>query len=252
MPDQSKIDIIHTSCKKCVFADYNDNTQIGCMLGLIEKLNQKNIEIIEVYDNEKEFFVVNNKKCVGYKEEIYFENRGMIDASIEEKINYIKQKLVINYAIVINLNKYNDKSMNKLSKAISELTIKPSVVYAIRYKKDRTKYSYDKVKTFLDDCKIPKWKIKTILNNKESYENIIHHTINENKANKFVLSINGNFDSIETIVLKAQKIIYEELSRFIVLSNSKKQSILFNTDVYRFALHHNNDILTNTKEYEII
>lgn len=51
-------------CKNCCFAIYDQSrdvkpTQIDCEMGLLDKFRIKNITITEVYDNDKNFFVIN-------------------------------------------------------------------------------------------------------------------------------------------------------------------------------------------------
>lgn len=53
------INKVHTSCRNCVFAEYEDKTQVGCRLDMLEKYD----EVLEAYDEEKEFFVINNMFC---------------------------------------------------------------------------------------------------------------------------------------------------------------------------------------------
>lgn len=45
-----------TSCKECIFAIYENDTQTGCTANKIEQYKDK---IIEAYDEDREFFVVN-------------------------------------------------------------------------------------------------------------------------------------------------------------------------------------------------
>ena len=85
----SIIHAIHTPCKNCVFAKYEENTQTGCELDYIEKYKNLESEILEVYDNDKEFYVINDKKCLGYREPKWFEQLSMSDSSMEEKINHL-------------------------------------------------------------------------------------------------------------------------------------------------------------------
>lgn len=47
-----------TVCKDCCFAIYQDKTQKGCALNRLEKF-----EVIEAYDEDKEFFIVNGRQC---------------------------------------------------------------------------------------------------------------------------------------------------------------------------------------------
>ncbi len=50
-PDRFK----QTSCKECVFAIYNDKTQVDCAADRISKFKDY---VISAYDDEKEFFVI--------------------------------------------------------------------------------------------------------------------------------------------------------------------------------------------------
>ena len=49
---------IHTPCKDCVFALYNDITQVGCKTKTLDIFKQRGVTILEVYDEEKEFYVI--------------------------------------------------------------------------------------------------------------------------------------------------------------------------------------------------
>lgn len=53
LPDRK----LQTSCKNCTFAVYDNLTQIGCVADRISKYEKD--DIIEAYDNEKEFYVIN-------------------------------------------------------------------------------------------------------------------------------------------------------------------------------------------------
>ena len=53
---------INTSCKDCIFATWEEDTQIACDLGKIKLYKERKTPIIEAFDDEdKEFFVV--KAC---------------------------------------------------------------------------------------------------------------------------------------------------------------------------------------------
>ena len=86
----TSIPAIHTSCKKCVFAIYDNITQTGCHLDYIAKYREKNISILEAYDEQKEFYVIGDKKCPGYREDSWFKDNNL---TIEEKIDKIKKDI---------------------------------------------------------------------------------------------------------------------------------------------------------------
>ncbi len=65
-PTQESLQIARTSCKDCVFAIFDGDikTQIGCSMGRIDIYRAQNPEsVIEAYDEEKEFYVINNRIC---------------------------------------------------------------------------------------------------------------------------------------------------------------------------------------------
>lgn len=95
-PTQQRISNLHTTCKKCCFAEYTENTQVGCSLGVIEKLRTTNPnDIVEVYDNDKEFFIINNRTCMYCRDHNWaafhknddLENK--VRSQVQLKINYI-------------------------------------------------------------------------------------------------------------------------------------------------------------------
>jgi hypothetical protein len=83
---------LHTSCKDCLFADYEGNKQIGCKADLFSKFETNGGKIVPTYDNEKEFFVVLGRKCPYVRDKKWGENYLEEDwgdvVRIESKIQY--------------------------------------------------------------------------------------------------------------------------------------------------------------------
>ena len=66
-----EISAISTACKNCLFATYDDNTQNGCMLNRIEKIETHPVyELIEAEDEETAIKVAKIQAPRGAK---YFE-----------------------------------------------------------------------------------------------------------------------------------------------------------------------------------
>lgn len=85
----------NTSCKECIFAVYDYKTQIGCDLDRIEAYRKKGDDVVlEAYDNEKEFFVINNYKCSCFRNKYYALNRPNQNHK-ESVLNDIKTKFCI-------------------------------------------------------------------------------------------------------------------------------------------------------------
>lgn len=247
-----QIDVIHTSCKDCFFAVYDKTIQTSCHLGMLQKFQEANIEILEVYDNDKEFYVINRKKCVGHRKAEYFSNRKIENKKLEEKIEYVQNFLKLYYAMVINIKNFTAVQLQDLAQKISELDIPPQELFLIRYREDKDKYSYKFMETIVKKTKCKKWKIKTILDDESDFLNVLHHTMCENKNHKFILSIDKDYTNMNSIVNYANNIVYNKFSTFQILSNEAKDSLLFNTTVYRFGISSGIDILSQTEKFTII
>lgn len=91
----------HTSCKDCIFAEFRDNTQTGCRLGMIDKYKQHGIAVEECYDEEKEFFVIPNRMCMKKRNKGWAQNNEDFDI---QKYAINKELTPLIHAIVIPKN----------------------------------------------------------------------------------------------------------------------------------------------------
>jgi len=249
----STINPIHTTCKNCVFAKYEDITQIDCHLDYISLYKTKNIEILEAYDDDKEFYIINNKKCIGYRENSWFEKKQLNHLSIEEKINKYKESNYLHYLLVIDLKKITDNDVKELTTILHNLTIKPSKIIFIRYQQDDKKLPYNLIKEIIENAGLKcKWRVQTMLFDKK-YEDILHEVVNLNKKYRFILSTTSINNDINNIVNHANSIVYEEMDRFIAIRNSDKSAILFSAPNYRHSLLiEKTDILQDNSTHIII
>lgn len=234
------INAVHTACKNCVFAIYNKQTQSGCELNYIDDFKKNNEEIIEVYDNDLEFFVINNKKCLGYRELSWFKGLGLEDATMAKKKDYFLTNNHINYLLVIDL-KDMDSSLEALSKSILRCSYKPQKVILVRYTKDIEKFAFDVLDKFLRDTNLSStpWRIQTMENNESKFEDILHTIISLNKKNRFIAYVrykeNENY-YLKEILLKANNIVYEQMKKFDIISDLEKRCVLFSAPSYRFGM----------------
>jgi hypothetical protein len=246
----STINSVHTPCKNCVFAKYEDNTQIDCHLSYIEKYRNKNIEIVEAYDENKEFYIINNKKCIGYRENSWFEKRKLEHLSIEEKIQKFQEKNFIHYLLVIDLKHIGLNNIDQLISELKKLSIKPRKIIFVRYQNDDNRFSYETIKNILLranlDCK---WRVQTML--VEKY--VLDEVVVTNKKYRFVLSVTQVSTNMEDIINRANTTVYEDMERFVVIRNKDRSYVLFSTLNYRYSLIvEKKDILEEDKDHIII
>ena len=90
---------IATNCKDCYFADYKNNTQVGCSLNRLEKYKQADTDIIEGKDDDKEFYIVAEKFCVYYRTDKDIQKLNLNNR--EEAATYIESKLQAPYHLIV-------------------------------------------------------------------------------------------------------------------------------------------------------
>ncbi len=91
---------LDTSCKECIFTEDKDLTQIGCKTDYIAKFNRLDIEIMDAYDEDKEFWVIKNRRCPSYRTNKWKYK----DHTFEEQVEQISVETQIPYQIIIFAN----------------------------------------------------------------------------------------------------------------------------------------------------
>lgn len=232
----SQITPIHTSCKNCVFAIYDGITQKDCGLRYLSKYREKDIEILEAYDEQKEFYVINNKKCIGYRENKWFDKFSMQNATMEEKIKIFQENNYIDYLMVIDLKNFTNENFESLKYAITECHIKPKKIIFIRYQSNKI-FHFDKIKTFFECLKTNcKWRIQTMVDDSLKSSDILRNVVNLNKGYRFILHINNTSNDINKIINTANKIVYKDLDPITAIRNKDNSIVLFSAPSYRWSL----------------
>lgn len=235
------IEPIHTACKQCVFAKFDGITQTGCELGYIAKFREMNADILDVYDDDLEFYVINNKKCLGYRENSWFKKLDMENATIEEKKERFLKDNHINYLLVIDLSSLSIEELEQIKLKLMDVKYKPSKIIIIRYIKDLEKFSFDVIRSFLKDTsfdEIP-WRVQTMEDNDIKFEDVLHNIITLNKSNRFIIYLRHNENNehpVNDVLNHANHIIYDNMGKADIVSNKDKTCVLFSAPSYRFAL----------------
>lgn len=115
-----------TPCKNCEWAIYDILTQTGCKLSVIDKFKKQEINIIEAYDEEKDFFVIQSV-CP------YFRN---INPDIDnvwkysgkpDNVEQVLKEVQFKYDLVIYIDENTtEKQIKNTTNSIWDLTILPS------------------------------------------------------------------------------------------------------------------------------
>lgn len=115
-----------TPCKECVFAVYDGITQTNCKFDLIQRYKNRDINIIEAYDEDKEFYVV-DRQCMYQRS----RNWPHLKESFDTQKLKIEDEIKIKYqAIVFASDNLEDTRDTVVS--LIEQKHKPSHISIIR------------------------------------------------------------------------------------------------------------------------
>lgn len=183
----NKISVIHTPCKSCKFADYRDNIQISCLLGKIDLYKKRNIEVLEVYDEEKSFFVINNKKCDSFRTEQWYEKNNM--GSIEDAKALVSKENELKYIAIIYTE--TDTTIDDFKKIVDSLVsqqIRPKGVMVIREKNQKYLISIKEMSLILNEAKIP-WRLQKFIDEDMDFDQKIRASIRSAPVDRFYFLI---------------------------------------------------------------
>jgi hypothetical protein len=232
-----QISRIHTSCKNCVFAIYENITQTDCALKYIDKYKNKNTPILEAYDEDKEFYVINNRKCLGYRENKWFAQYDLENSTLDNKIAKFNELNHLHYLMMVDLKNFSINDLYNLEKSIKSCGIQPKKIVFIRYQADNGLFTYDVIKSFFENTKLNcKWRIQTMVDTTLQHEDILNNCCNLNKGYRFILGIKNPCDDIDKIILKGNSIVHESLDTITAITNKDKSAILFSAVTYRWSI----------------
>lgn len=179
----SKIDIIHTPCKSCVFAEYDGKTQISCFADQIEKYKNIGIEILEAYDDTKEFFIINKKKCLFFRDQSWYDKKELCD--IKEATSLVKKENEMKYIAVIYLEPQTEqKEFEDILTSLKNQIIPPKGIMIIRDRWLTYKLSITQLSKSLNDNSIP-WRLQNFIDNEMSFNDKIKAIVKSAPIDRF-------------------------------------------------------------------
>lgn len=251
----NEISPIHTPCSDCVFAVYTDKTQTGCAMNMLSLYEDKEgIDIIEAYNDEKEFFIINNKKCFAYKIPAYFKSREMENSTLEEKIDYVTNLMQMNYALVVDVRNMTIMAFRSVLNNLKNKTeVSPSLIVLATHHTNKINISHY-YKSIIDSEINSKWKIKSLSDVDTEFFDVVHEAVTNDATDcNFILAVNGkDYSNLIKIVDYANRKVYENFETFVAVTNESRGIMLFNNKVYKQALLSGIDILTKTTEHIVL
>jgi hypothetical protein len=118
--------LIRTSCKECVFAMYVGKTQMDCSLGRLDKFRKVGVPVIESYDDNKEFFVI-ERFCNTYRTEDWKPRYK----KITKEDSALKESQATFDFIIIHDSTQGVDSLDKTLSDIKQQTVLPKKVVVV-------------------------------------------------------------------------------------------------------------------------
>jgi hypothetical protein len=185
MPEaDKKISIVHTPCKECVFAVYDEqSTQTACKANMLDKFKSLGYEILDVYDNEKEFFVINNKKCMFMRSNAWLTNKKISD--IDEALSVARDENNIKYILLLEID--GSCSQSDIETTIDKFcgqSIPPIGILVMVDHKHKLQINLNQIAKHLDNKKI-KWRIQKFIDDEMNSTQKIKAIIQSAPMNRY-------------------------------------------------------------------
>lgn len=246
MNSSQQDNIVRTNCKDCILAIYDkksNSTQLGCLANRIEKFEN----VIEAYDDDKEFYVI-ERLCNYYRDnkDQYVKDNGEID------LEKIKQESSISFNLLFNCNDIDEE----YSKYIISF-----------YDNVKKNYGLNKVKITLCYSKAGEKEIQTIKNLRLRIDNqdlvfyrntlYLHNLLLKSTKSYHCILTKNNRPSInildkcnEIVNVELKKVVAFENNEFYIVSNLayKVKHISLNSDQYGEII---DSIINESKEKEL-
>lgn len=175
------MDNIDTSCKICIFADYEDKTQVGCKVNMLPKFKNKLVQIDECYDEEKKFFVIRKRQCMAKR------NDGWIYAGlpIEDQQEELTIELDVAFHAIIIGSPYPDDTLYSI-RDLKRQKYLPKLLTVINIHQNPPL----RLTAELKDSEFYKWELDNVVDDSKDIDALIHKNVK-----KYNLPFHAIFES---------------------------------------------------------
>jgi hypothetical protein len=118
-------------------------------------MKKHGIEILEVFDDEKEFFVINNTKCMCWR----YINWPYADKSFEEQVNQITLESIVPHHTIVFANNKSIDILNTIHSLYNQ-ALKPTKITIVR--KNNCTLLPSELANMFKDLNIP-WRIENLM-----------------------------------------------------------------------------------------
>lgn len=199
---------IQTSCRNCGFARYEGKTQTDCALGRIEKYRGKGVEVVEAYDEEKEFFLIKDRICRYCRPPEWVDkNAGKDLVRVATEENSLRLEIVI---------PVSGESKEEVFITLSSIDGQTKPPYLVNLALDAGELSASDFVLSLRD-KAYGWNIYTS-QEPSSKEVLVHRAVEHSKSN-YLLVVPAGIPLKTDVVERIARVVDEDEKRFVYLDS---------------------------------
>lgn len=217
---------LHTACKDCIFSVYDEanKTQTGCMLNKLDKLKENGVQIIETFDDEKEFYVLNNHACMSYR------NKAIEGKTIEEQIQIVKEQAKPRIACIILIEDNDEQKIENTIKSLTEQEEQFREVIFSNSSEIKPSLIIDLINKYQGKFK---WSVKQILDDYWVGSKAINHALEKSKST-YASIFNSGFIIDKLFVKQLIDSLAEQMKRFIMLKGIDEKENGLTVQTYAF------------------
>jgi len=212
---------IETCCQQCVFAEYNKNTQTGCLFGRLDKFRENGVVVEECYSNmpehaEKSDFFVVHGLCSLYRMPIWASNKG---SDIEELKKAARKEVEVKVFYMVHFKEPATlEDLERTVKSIQAQYINPTKVTIINRNNSVSMRAAHKLIINDNRFEVSKPVGKSVSGNQELSqgqhdENLTLNRVSD-KVAQYYVSCDAGFEFAHDFSYSLDKFINDELQNF--------------------------------------
>ncbi len=244
MKSNQQEQVVSTSCKDCIFAIYEDKPQTVCFAQRIVVF-KKRLEVVEAYDDEKEFYVIKRLCNLNRSEKT--------QETLEQELKLAQQRIAVSIDLFIDCSNVQEENIDNIVKLIENYDGKVDIILM------HGDIDIDhRSKVFRMSQKlITKHKLTCPIINYIDYDTTLHSNVQQSrKSFHVVLDLNDLND--DNILNKVNTIINKDMEKCIIININ--DNIFISNLAYKVQSFNNtcvnytevvNSILEYSKEKEL-
>lgn len=202
---------ISTSCKECCFAVYEDVTQVDCAASRLEVFRKVKTQIIEAYDENKQFYVIANRICLYKRSTEWYET---LTQDCTDDVLAAREEIPFKYHVVI----IGDKFLTDILATVNDIaaqSCKPYRITVVRPKGTTTNMSV--IRQSLTATQCPVWKLENILDPEiDTLDQYLRLSLINNKC-PYVAIFNAGTQIDSNVFEKLSNRVINDLFQFAAL-----------------------------------